>query len=236
MQAHPGLLGRTSALPPVARHAAGDDVLPVLATALRNRNDVVEGEVGGGERVTAVLAPMPVARVDVRAREGHVVDSAFDADEPQQADHRRQPEADRNRVHLAVVDRDQPRPSPGRTSVRALRQWTTFSGSYVALSRSVCSMPQYSEGSPPALSRKRHPKTRSNRASFARYSPPRYAGGFWRRRYGPIHRGHERACTHGHRARRGHLDGLGVRVDRRQAAALPHPSRAPGVARPPSIP
>ena len=58
------------------------------------------------EGVAAVLAPMPVARVDVRAREGHVVDAAFDPDEPQQAYHRRQLEADRDGVHLAVVDRD----------------------------------------------------------------------------------------------------------------------------------
>ncbi len=43
-QVHAGLLGRASALPPVAADAARDDVLPVLAAALRDRHDVVERE------------------------------------------------------------------------------------------------------------------------------------------------------------------------------------------------
>ena len=45
-QVHAGLLGRAPALAPVARDAAGDDVLPVLASALRDRHDVVERQVG----------------------------------------------------------------------------------------------------------------------------------------------------------------------------------------------
>src|SRR4051812_32696449 len=103
---HPCLFGRTPAFPPVARHAAGDDVLPVLPPALRNRDNVVEGEVAGGSRVAAILAAVMVARVDVGARERHVVETPFDADIAEQADDGRQLEADRYRPHFTVVHRD----------------------------------------------------------------------------------------------------------------------------------
>src|SRR5690606_39661668 len=69
-----GLLGRASALLPVARDTRGDDVLPGLASALRDRNHVVEREVLRMVARPAILAGIPVARVDVRPRERHVVD------------------------------------------------------------------------------------------------------------------------------------------------------------------
>ena len=68
-QAHARLFGRASALAAVARHAARDDVLPVLAAALRHRHDVIERELLCGEDVSAVLACVFVSRVDVGARE-----------------------------------------------------------------------------------------------------------------------------------------------------------------------
>ena len=88
----------------------------------------------------------------------------------------------------------------------------------------------------PGAVKKAAPENPFKSSVFRRHSPPRYSGGFWRRGHGPIHRGHERACTGGHRARRGHLDGLGVRVDRRQAAAVPHASRRARSRPPPSTP
>src|SRR5688572_18881756 len=41
-EVHPRLLGRTPALPAIARDAAADDVLPVFPAALCDRNHVVE--------------------------------------------------------------------------------------------------------------------------------------------------------------------------------------------------
>jgi hypothetical protein len=71
-----------------------------------NRHDMVEGEIGGGELMAAVLAAVLVARVDVRATERHVVDPPLDPDVPEEADDRRQPKRDRDRSHLPVVGRD----------------------------------------------------------------------------------------------------------------------------------
>src|SRR4051794_4169985 len=65
-QMHARLLGRASALPAVAGDAAGDDVFPILAAALRDGHDVIEREIRRGKRVAAVLAGVVIARVDVR--------------------------------------------------------------------------------------------------------------------------------------------------------------------------
>ena len=105
-EVHAGLGRRPAAFPAVARHAAGDDVLPVLAAALGDRHDVIERQLARWEAVAAVLALMIVARVDVRARERHVVEPPLDLDVAEQADDRRQLEAEGDRADLAVVDRD----------------------------------------------------------------------------------------------------------------------------------
>ena len=105
-QPHARLVGRASALAPVARHAAGDDVLPVLAAALRHRHHVIERELWCREDVGAVLAGEFVARVDVGARERHVIEALLDADVAQQPDDRGQLEGKRDRADLAVVMRD----------------------------------------------------------------------------------------------------------------------------------
>src|SRR5262252_3178224 len=70
---HAGLLRRSAALAAVAAHTTGDDVFPVLAPGLRHGDDVIEGQLGRWERVTAVLAGVLVARVDVRPRKRHVL-------------------------------------------------------------------------------------------------------------------------------------------------------------------
>src|SRR5437667_12682468 len=49
---------------------------------------------------------MIVARVDIRARKRHIIEAPLDPDVAEQADHRRELEAERNRANLAVVDRD----------------------------------------------------------------------------------------------------------------------------------
>src|SRR5690606_15350186 len=79
---------RASALLPVAGDTATDDVLPVLAATLCDRHDVVERQLAARERFAAVLTAVIVSGVDVGAREGHVVESALDADAAEQTDHR----------------------------------------------------------------------------------------------------------------------------------------------------
>ena len=105
-QSHARLGRRAAALPPVAADAAGDDVLPVLAAAVRHRDHVVEGQLRGREHLVAVLTRVVVARVDVRPRERHVIEPALDSDEAEEADDGGQLEAERHRPYLAVVDRD----------------------------------------------------------------------------------------------------------------------------------
>src|SRR6188474_230944 len=105
-QLHSGFGRRTSALEPVAANTAGDDVFPVFAAALRDGHYVVEREVSRREPPAAVLAGVMVACVNVRAREGNVIEAAFDFDEAKQADDGRKLESERDRPHLAVVNRD----------------------------------------------------------------------------------------------------------------------------------
>src|SRR5687767_139487 len=67
---------------------------------------MVEGEVGRGKRLPAVLARVMVARVDIRPRKRDVIEAAADFDEAEEADDGGQLEADGHRPNLAVVDRD----------------------------------------------------------------------------------------------------------------------------------
>src|SRR5581483_7053109 len=105
-EVHAGLGGSTPALLPIAVATAGDDVLPVLPPALRHGNDVVEGELARRKHLAAVLARVVVASVDVGPRERHVVEAPLDLDVAQQANDRRQLDAERNGANLAVVDVD----------------------------------------------------------------------------------------------------------------------------------
>src|SRR5262249_53543872 len=93
-------------LPAVARDAARDDVLPVLPAALGDRHHMIERQVARREPVAAVLTPVIVARVDIRARKRYIIEASLDLDEPQQPDHRRQLEAESDGADLAVVDVD----------------------------------------------------------------------------------------------------------------------------------
>src|SRR5687768_12036311 len=105
-QTHPGLGGRLAALLPIAGHAAGDDVFPVLAASVGDRHHVIERQLGRGHYFAAVLAGVIVARVDVLARERNVIEPAFDLDEAEEADDGGQLEADGHCPYLAVMDRD----------------------------------------------------------------------------------------------------------------------------------
>ena len=96
----------TGVRPPFLRlqaDAAGDDVLPVLSAALGDRHHMIEGQFRGGKDLPAVLTRVVVAGVDIGAGERHVVDRPLDADVPQQANDRGQPEAERDRPDFAVV-------------------------------------------------------------------------------------------------------------------------------------
>src|SRR5436190_22214352 len=104
VQPHTCLSRRAATLPPVARNTAGDDVLPVLAPALRHRHHMVEGQLRRGERVVAVLAGVIVARVDVRPGEGDVIEPAFYLHEAKQANDRRQLEGEGHCPYLAVMN------------------------------------------------------------------------------------------------------------------------------------
>src|SRR5690606_11262435 len=87
----------------VTGHTGGDDVLPGLAPALGNGNDVVEGEVRRRIARAAILAGVLVTRIDVRARKWHIVERPPYPDATQEANHGRQPEADRHGPHFPVV-------------------------------------------------------------------------------------------------------------------------------------
>ena len=67
---------------------------------------MIEGQFARRKRVATVLAAVIVSRVDVRARERHVIEPALDLDEAEEADDGGQLETDRNRPYLALVMRD----------------------------------------------------------------------------------------------------------------------------------
>ena len=71
---HAGFSRRAPTFLAVARDAAADDVFPILVAALGDRHDMVEGQLARGEPISAVLAAMIVPRVDIRAREGHIIE------------------------------------------------------------------------------------------------------------------------------------------------------------------
>src|SRR5262245_139753 len=105
-QTHARLSRCSAALAAVATDATGDDILPVLAAAMRHRQDVIEGQLTRWKDVTAVLATAIVSRVNVGARERDVIEAPLDLDVSQQANDRRELEAERNRTNLPIVDGD----------------------------------------------------------------------------------------------------------------------------------
>src|SRR3989442_11303468 len=94
LQMHAGFGRRSASLSAVARDTARDDVFPVFSAALGDRHHMVEGQLRGRVPLAAVLARVVIPRVNVRARERHVVESPLDPYVPQQADDRRQLEAE----------------------------------------------------------------------------------------------------------------------------------------------
>src|SRR5260370_18104781 len=86
-EADADLVGGEVALPAVAGDATGDNVVPSLVAAPRNRDHVVEGELPGREAMAAILAAVVVASVDVGATEGDVGKRAFHPDVTEHAQH-----------------------------------------------------------------------------------------------------------------------------------------------------
>ncbi len=76
-EVHVGLLGGAAAFLDVALYAAADDVVPTALATLALRQDVIEGELGGGEFSAAVLALAAIAGVDVAAIEFHILARKF---------------------------------------------------------------------------------------------------------------------------------------------------------------
>src|SRR6187401_3201050 len=93
-QLHACLCRRAPALEAIARDTTGDDVFPILAAALRDRNHVVEGQLRRWQHLMAVLAGIAVTRVNIGARERNVIKAPLDLDEPQQPDDRRKLECE----------------------------------------------------------------------------------------------------------------------------------------------
>src|SRR5262249_20051404 len=100
-KAHSGLLGRSTALPPIAGDAAGDDVRPVGMPPERARHHVIVGEVARVVLLTAVLAAVLIAREEVLAREAHL--RPFPSDEAQEPHHRGHADLERDRADVPVV-------------------------------------------------------------------------------------------------------------------------------------
>src|SRR5262245_35065515 len=105
-QMHAGFSRRAPTFLAIARDATGNDVLPILTAALGDRKDMIERQLARGKAVPTVLAFVVVARVNVRARERHVVETPLDLDVAEQPDDGRQLEADGNGANLPVVNRD----------------------------------------------------------------------------------------------------------------------------------
>ncbi len=66
---HAGLCGCAAAFALIAGFARGDDVFPALFPALHDWNDVIKGEMGFVEAISAVLTGVLIAKKNVRARE-----------------------------------------------------------------------------------------------------------------------------------------------------------------------
>src|SRR6266850_4770074 len=103
---HAGFSRRAPTFLAIARDAARHDVLPVLAAALSDRQHMIERQLARWEAVAAILALVVVARVNVRARERHVVEASLDLDVAEQPDNRGQLEADGDSPDLPIVHRD----------------------------------------------------------------------------------------------------------------------------------
>src|SRR5690242_12987533 len=67
-QVHTGFFRRAAALFMIAAEARGDNIVPALLSAHRDRNNVIEREIFGWKFLTAVLTRVIVARIDVGAR------------------------------------------------------------------------------------------------------------------------------------------------------------------------
>src|SRR5437868_12212158 len=94
---HMRLARRAAALLEVARRAGGGDILPTGPAALRTRQDMVERQFPPRPAIDAAEA---VAKEKVEPREGGIF---VGPNELAKRDHRRQLEAGRGRVNLAVV-------------------------------------------------------------------------------------------------------------------------------------
>ena len=64
-QAHLSLLGRSSPLSPIARTAAGHNILPGCRPSHGSWSHVIIGEISHVELVSTVLAPPLVSQVDI---------------------------------------------------------------------------------------------------------------------------------------------------------------------------
>ena len=98
-----GVFGGAASLAVVAFEAAGDDVVPGLASPLDDRNDVVEREVLGRAAAAAVLARVVVARVNVGPAKLHMLEALPDPDVLQEAQHARQLDREADAPDLPVV-------------------------------------------------------------------------------------------------------------------------------------
>src|SRR5258708_6485295 len=98
--------GGAIALEAVAGDATRHDVVPAFVSPAGHGDHVIECELAGREAVSAILAAVVVARVDVGAGEGNVRKGTFHPDVTEQTKHRRELHPDRDAADLPVVDGD----------------------------------------------------------------------------------------------------------------------------------
>ena len=101
-QVHTGFFRRAAALLMIAAEARGDNIVPALLSAHRDRNNVIEREILGWKFLTAVLTRVIVARIDVGARKLNSV-QVFHPDVFEEANDRRQLDCERDGMDLLVV-------------------------------------------------------------------------------------------------------------------------------------
>ena len=95
-----------SAFLAVALDTAGDDVLPHFATALGNRDDVVERQLRSLKPFGAILTSVFVSKIDVRPRKRNLVKSTSHPHAPEKPQYRRKLQSNAHSPDSSIVRSD----------------------------------------------------------------------------------------------------------------------------------
>jgi hypothetical protein len=100
-QFHPRFSRELISLPPIARMAASDKILPGRRPSPRTRNHVIQRQLARGQHRRAVLARIAIAQQDVLARERTAL--MWNPPILEQPNHRRQPHRHPRRVQEVPI-------------------------------------------------------------------------------------------------------------------------------------